>query len=91
MMRIMMKIVEIHLMILTDGERSEGEVSDSLIKRAVPLIGLSNRLDVALLAAEPTEDANDDAESPKADAKEGSFEILCDSRIFCCLSLSCFI
>ena len=90
-MRITMKIVEIHLMILTDGERSEGEVSDSLIKRAVPLIGLSNRLDVALLAAEPTEDANDDAESPKADAKEGSFEILCDSRIFCCLSLSCFI
>ena len=71
MMRIMMKIVEIHLMILTDGERSEGEVSDSLIKRAVPLIGLSNRLDVALFAVEPTEDANDDAGSPKADAKEG--------------------
>ena len=90
-MRIMMKIVEIHLMILTDGEQSEGEVSHSFIKRAVPLIGLSNRLDVALLAAETTEDANDDAGSPKADAKEGSFEILCDSRIFCCLSLSCFI
>lgn len=90
-MRIMMKIVEIHLMILTDGERSEGEVSDSLIKRAVPLIGFSNRLDVALLAAEPTDDANDDAGSPKADAKEGSFDIRCDSRILCCLSLSCFI
>ena len=90
-MRIMMKIVEIHLMILTDGERSEGEVSDSLIKRAVTLIGLSNRLDVALLAAEPAEDANDDAGSPKADAKEGSFDIHCDSRILCCLSLSCFI
>ena len=86
-----MKIVEIHLMILTDGERSEGEVSDSLIKRAVPLIGLSNRLDLALLAAEPTEDANDDAGSPKADAKEGSFDIRCDSRILCCPSLSCFI
>lgn len=90
-MRIMMKIVEIHLMILTDGERSEGEVSDSLIKRAVTLIGFSNRLDVALLAAEPTDDANDDAGSPKADAKEGSFDIRCDSRILCCLSLSCFI
>ena len=90
-MRIMMKIVEIHLMILTDGERSEGEVSDSLIKRAVPLIGFSNRLDVALLAAEPPDDANDDAGSPKADAKEGSFNIRCDSRILCCLSLSCFI
>ena len=90
-MRIMMKIVEIHLMILTDGERSEGEVSDSLIKRAVPLIGFSNRVDVALLAAEPTDDANDDAGSPKADAKEGSFDIRCDSRILCCLSLSCFI
>ena len=90
-MRITMKIVEIHLMILTDGERSEGEVSDSLIKRAVPLIGFSNRLDVALLAAEPTDDANDDAGSPKADAKEGSFDIRCDSRILCCLSLSCFI
>ena len=90
-MRIMMKIVEIHLMILTDGERSEGEVSDSLIKRAVPLIGFSNRLDVALLVAEPTDDANDDAGSPKADAKEGSFDIRCDSRILCCLSLSCFI
>ena len=86
-----MKIVEIHLMILTDGERSEGEVSDSLIKRAVPLIGFSNRLDVALLAAEPTDDANDDAGSPKADAKEDSFDIRCDSRILCCLSLSCFI
>ena len=86
-----MKIVKIHLMILTDGERSEGEVSDSLIKRAVPLIGFSNRLDVALFAAEPTEDANDDAGSPKADAKEGSFDIRCDSRILCCLSLSCFI
>ena len=90
-MRITMKIVEIHLMILTDGERSEGEVSDSLIRRAVPLIGFSNRLDVALFAAEPTEDANDDAGSPKADAKEGSFDIRCDSRILCCLSLSCFI
>ena len=90
-MRIMMKIVEIHLIILTDFERSEGEVSDSLIKRAVPLIGLSSRLDEALLAAEPTEDANDDAGSPKADAKEGSFDIRCDSRILCCLSLSCFI
>ena len=89
-MRITMKIVEIHLMILTDGERSEGEVSDSLIRRAVPLIGFSNRLDVALFAAEPTEDANDDAGSPKADAKEGSFDIRCDSRILCCLSLSCF-
>ena len=86
-----MKTVEIHLMILTDGERSEGEVSDSLIKRAVPLIGFSNRLDVALLAAEPTDDANDDAGSRKADAKEGSFDIRCDSRILCCLSLSCFI
>ena len=83
--------MEIHLMILTDGERSEGEVSDSLIKRAVTLIGFSNRLDVALLAAEPTDDANDDAGSPKADAKEGSFDIRCDSRILCCLSLSCFI
>lgn len=43
--------MEIHLMILTDGERSEGEVSDSLIKGAVTLIGLSNRLDVALFAS----------------------------------------
>lgn len=62
--------MEIHLMILTNGERSEGEVSDSLIRRAVPLIGFSIRLDVALFAAEPTEDANDDAGSPKADLKK---------------------
>ena len=38
-------------MILTDGERSEGEVSDSLIKRAVPLIGLSSRLDSSIATA----------------------------------------